>query len=279
MKMKAPKTASLLEILVEIAPDSSKNTLRSWMEEGRIEVSGKVIKNGKHLVKTGQEIVLGKRKQFIQDDIEILYEDDHLVVVYKPPGVLSVATDYDSKYNVHAYLKKRFKGRRVYPVHRLDREASGVMVFAYSKTCQEGLKSQFEEHSILREYIAIVEGDVLQNQGTWQSFLNEDSGYFVRSVPTADKGQLATTHYQVIKKKKGSTALKVTLETGRKNQIRVHCKEAGHPIIGDKKYGAKDDWFGRLALHALKLGFHHPFFEKPMLFERIPDGRFGQYLP
>ena len=273
------KAQPLFEALKEGFPDSSNNTLRSWIEDQRITVSRKVVSQAKYVVQPGQKIALGKRKLYMQEGIEIIYEDDHMVALYKPSGILSVATDFDVENNVHSFLKKRFHRRRVYPVHRLDREASGVMVFAYSDKMQYELKKQFEEHSISRQYIAIVEGDLNPTQGTWQTYLYEDGAYYVRSVSDPTLGELSTTHYKVIKRTKGTSTLLVTLETGKKNQIRVHCKEAGHPILGDKKYGSSLEQAGRIALHAFKLGISHPILEKPMIFKREAPSEFAKYLP
>lgn len=273
------KAQPLLEALKEGFPDSSNNTLRSWISEGRIYVGKKVAHGVKYIVQPGQKISLGKRKRYMGEGIEILYEDDHLVALYKPAGILSVATNFDLENNVHSFLKKRFNRRRVYPVHRLDREASGVMVFAYSEEAQRGLKKQFEEHSILRQYIAVVEGDVTPAQGTWQTYLYEDASYYVRSVSDPTLGELATTHYKNIKKTKTTSTLLVTLETGRKNQIRVHCKESGHPILGDEKYGSILEQAGRIALHAYKLGIEHPVLKKPVVFVKEAPSEFNRYLP
>src|SRR3989339_699702 len=261
------KAQTLLEALKEGFPDSSTNSLRSWIKDVRVTVSRKPATQSNQIVQPGQKIALGKRKLYMEEGIEILYEDDHMIALYKPAGILSVATDYDITYNVHSFLKKRFNRRRVYPVHRLDREASGVMVFAYSDKAQYELKKQFEDHSILRQYLAIVEGDLQPTQGTWQTYLFEDGAYYVRSVSDPTLGELATTHYKVIKRFKNTSTLLVTLETGKKNQIRVHCKEAGHSILGDKKYGSTLEQAGRIALHAFKLGIEHPILKKPMTFE------------
>ncbi len=273
------KVQPLLEALKEGFPDSSTNNLRSWLKDQRITVGKKVTTNTKYIVQPGQKIALGKRKLYMQEGIEILYEDDHMVALYKPAGILSVATDYDVMENVHTYLKKRYNRRKVYPVHRLDREASGVMVFAYTDAAQYQLKKQFEEHSILRQYIAIVEGDLQPTQGTWQSYLYEDGAYYVRSVSDPTLGERAVTHYKVIKRYKNTSSLLVTLETGKKNQIRVHCKEAGHSILGDEKYGSTLELDGRIALHAYKLGLEHPILKKPMMFQRDAPSEFTKYLP
>jgi tRNA pseudouridine32 synthase/23S rRNA pseudouridine746 synthase/23S rRNA pseudouridine1911/1915/1917 synthase len=243
-------------------------------------LGNKAVSYPKQAIEPGQTIQLTNKKHYMQEGIEILYEDDHLVVLYKPAGILSVATHYDLSYNVHAFLKKRFHNRRVYPVHRLDRDVSGVMIFAYTEEAQDHLKKQFEEHSILRQYIAVVEGDLQPSQGTWQSYLYEDKNYYVKSVSDPSLGQLATTHYKVIQRRKNTSTLLITLETGRKNQIRVHCKESGHPILGDKKYSSsKKQESNRVALHAYKLGIQHPILEKPMSFQREAPEEFSSYLP
>jgi tRNA pseudouridine32 synthase/23S rRNA pseudouridine746 synthase/23S rRNA pseudouridine1911/1915/1917 synthase len=274
-----PKAQTLLEALKECFPDSSNNSIRSWIKEERVKIGRKAAFDTKQMVQPGQKIELGPKKHYMEEGIEILYEDDYMIALYKPSGILSVASNYDPQQNVHNFLKKRFHNRRVYPVHRLDREVSGVMLFAYQEEAASRLKKQFEEHSILRQYIAIVEGELEPSQGTWQSYLYEDKNYYVRSVENPSLGQLATTHYKVIHRRKGISTLLVTLETGRKNQIRVHCKEAGHPILGDKKYGSSFESSSRVALHAYKLGIQHPILEKPMTFERKAPLFFERYLP
>lgn len=267
MQLIASDNTSLLEILAIIAPDSSKNTLRSWLEKGRVLVDGRVAKKGAQAILKGQTVSVGQRITFAPHEVKILYEDDHLVVVNKPEGLLSVSTDFDRKVNVHSILKRRFYSQQVYPVHRLDREVSGVMVFAYSEKAKEGLKKLFHIHDIQREYIAIVEGTFTEPKGTWESFLKEDAAYFVRSTSSPDLGKRSVTHYEVITSNAKFSLLRLTLETGRKNQIRVHCKEAGHPIVGDIKYGATTTHAGRLCLHARRLQFVHPVLEKPFHFE------------
>ena len=194
------KAQPLLEALKEGFPDSSNNTRRSWISDRRITVTRRVVSHPQLLVQPGQKITIGKKTIYMEEGVEILYEDDHIVALYKPAGILSVATDYDLLENVHSYLKKRFNKRRVYPVHRLDIEASGIMIFTYSDKAQYALKRQFEEHSIQRQYIAVVEGDLEQTKGTWQSYLYEDGAYYVRSVTDPTLGELATTHYKVIKR-------------------------------------------------------------------------------
>ncbi len=269
---------TLLEALGKLFPDSSKTTLRSWIEQGRICVNGQVCRNGRRAIQEGETVTLGKKTQFIEGGIEVLYEDEHLVVINKPEGLLSVATDFQKWTTAHAILKRRFHTGRVYPVHRLDRETSGVMLFAYSEKARDLLKESFLHHTIEREYFAIVEGTIEGDKGTWQSFLLEDSLQNVRSVARPEEGQLAITHYEVLKRKRSTTALRLILETGRKNQIRVHSKEAGHPVVGDKKYGATADLTGRLCLHARKLGFDHPILNKKLTFTSPLPSCFNPFL-
>lgn len=268
----------LLDALVELFPESSKNTLRSWIEKGRITVNGRMVKSAKQLVMPGEEISLGKKTQFIDENIEIFFEDEHIVVINKPAGLLTVATDFQKWNTAHSILKRRFHTGRVYPVHRLDRETSGVMMFAYSEKARDILKEVFMKHEIEREYFAVVEGTFEEDTGTWQSFLFEDEAHNVHSIKNQEKGQLAITHFEVLKRKRSTTALKLRLETGRKNQIRVHCKEAGHPVVGDKKYGSEVDLAGRLCLHARKLGFLHPITKKQLNFEAPLPHQFSPFI-
>jgi tRNA pseudouridine32 synthase/23S rRNA pseudouridine746 synthase/23S rRNA pseudouridine1911/1915/1917 synthase len=267
MHFKSPKDLLLLEALALLSPESSKNTLRSWIEKGRVAVAGSIAKKANMAVKQGEEVAVGKKVNFISRDIKVFYEDEHLIVLEKPAGLLSVMTDSNLSDNVHHVLKRRFYSQRVFPVHRLDRDTSGVMVFAYSEKAREGLKQQFMDHSISREYIAIAEGEVVPEKGTWKSYLREDKNYFVKSA--AHGGQLAITHYRVLKQDGKRSLLHLKLETGRKNQIRVQAAEAGFPILGDAKYGrGKKE---RLYLHARLLAFIHPATGKKLSFESPSD--------
>lgn len=249
----------LLERLTLEFPDSSKSTLRKWLKAGRIEVDGQKILEPHYEVDEKTQIHLRDKQKFLDFDIEILYEDRDLIVINKPEGVLSVATAFQSEETVHGVLKKEF--RRVFPVHRLDRETSGVMVMALSEEAREGLKEQFHTHSIHREYRAIVRGK-LEGSGTWKCRLLEDGNYFVRPHP---KGNLAITHYTVLNSRGKTTAIQFILETGKKNQIRAQSLAAGYPILGDQKYG--DTSSGRLHLHAYGLDFIHPITSKKMSFK------------
>jgi 23S rRNA pseudouridine1911/1915/1917 synthase len=261
MRTEIQEKSTLLEVLQRLSPDSSKNTLRSWVEQGRVLVDDKQITSWRHILQPGQLVKVGPKVFFADEGIRVLYEDSHLIVIDKPEKLLSVASLDETESNVHAILRRRLK-KRVFPVHRLDKDTSGVLVFAYTEVARDGLKEQFADHSIERVYYAFVEGTLTPPKGTWKSYLVEDESYFVKSSKT---GKLAITHYQVMNAKRGISLVKFQLETGRKNQIRVHASEAGHPVVGDTKYGGQSRRV-RLCLHAHILAFNHPVKKKRIRF-------------
>lgn len=263
MKAKIREKTLLLDVLQNLSPESSKNNLKSWVEKGRVQVDGVVVKRYVLTLEPGQEVTVGPKASFAEEGIKIVYEDRYLVVLDKPDHLLSVASLTEENRTVHAILKRRL-GKTVYAVHRLDRETSGLMMFAYTEEARDRLKKQFEAHEVSRHYAALIEGHLSPQQGTWKSYLQEDKNYKVYSAPT---GQLAITHYAVIGEKPTFSCVRFTLETGRKNQIRVHSSDAGHPIIGDRKYGARTNPYDRLCLHAFQLEFVHPFFNKKLCFK------------
>lgn len=272
MKYTVQHPATLLEALGMLAPDSSKTTLRSWLKEGRVAVDGTVLKDGSAIVAPGRTITLGAKKCLIGGGIEILFEDAHIVVIDKPSGLLSVATASETDKTAHSFLKDRYS--KVYVVHRLDKDTSGVMLFARTEQACRQLNAMFEKHDMRRCYTAVVEGKVDAPSGTWQSYLYEDEQYVVHSSPHPGRGALAKTHFEVETATNRYSLLVLTLETGKKNQIRVHCQEALHPIVGDKKYGALYDPIKRLCLHAHHLSFLHPITQKPLSFNSAPPKEF-----
>ena len=279
MKHILSKSMTLIEVLALLAPESSKSTLRSWLKTGRVKVDGSVEKVANHVIHAGQTVVVGEQPKFLEDEIRIIYEDRHIIAVDKPRGLLSVSTNFDETNNLHAMLKAKFRPRRVFPVHRLDQDTSGVIVFALSDAAREGLKIIFEKHEVDRHYAAIIEGHLPEKSGTWSSYQYEDKGYFVRTTQIPEKGKLAITHYSVLRESSKFSLLDLKLETGRKNQIRVHCQEAGHPVAGDTKYGASTDPIKRLCLHAFLLGLEHPVTKKKMVFESPIPSSFKQVVP
>ncbi len=278
MKIKLIKNTTLLEAMSLLSPDSSMTTLRSWLKEGRVAVDGKISKVAKMDLLEGQTVEILKRQKVIEGGLEILYADKLLVVIDKPSGLLSVSTDLEKDKTAFKILKNHFYPREVYVVHRLDQDTSGVMIFALEERTQNFLKGLFEKHDIERKYCAVIEGQLPQKSGTWTSYLKEDESYFVKSTPNPLEGKKAVTHYKVLGTKGDYSWIEVTLETGRKNQIRAHCREAGHPVAGDMKYGAKTDPANRLCLHAFNLGFKHPQTYKMMRFNSPYPRAFTQLV-
>lgn len=272
MKFIAAEIIPLLDALLLLAPQSSMTTLRSWLKQGRVFVDGVQQKHPKGLVQKGQVVTLSNRPRFVQGKLPIVYEDSHLVVVDKPEGMLSVATAFEKGETVHAFLKAKYGSGHVYPVHRLDQETSGLLLFALSERAKEKFRDLFAKHEVDRVYIAIVEGKVFPEAGTWTSHQYEDSNYYVHNTTDPMRGKFALTSYRVKGYLKKHTLLELQLETGRKNQIRAHCQMAGHSIAGDRKYGAKTNPAKRVCLHAHALNFVHPITGKQMKFTSpIPE--------
>lgn len=266
MQILVEKETPLIDVLITLSPTSSKTTLRSWIKEGRVFIDGKIAKQSNDVVGKGQQVSIGSKTKFATYGIPLIYEDQHLIAVDKPEGLLSVATAFEKGETVHALLKKKYHPRQVYVVHRLDQDTSGVMLYALSREGYQGLKLLFEKHTIERSYCGIVEGKLIPPEGSWKSYLYEDNNYVVHSTPNEELGRLSITHYKVLNSSDRYSLVNFTLETGRKNQIRVHCGDSGHPIVGDKKYGATSDPIKRLCLHAQSISFVHPVTQKQLSF-------------
>lgn len=205
------------------------------------------------------------------DRITVVFEDESLIVVEKPAGLLTMATETERSRTVYAVLRESTNRKRppekIFIVHRLDREASGLLVFAKTIEAKARLQDQFKDHSAGRRYIAVVEGRVTPDTFTIRSYLTENSAFRVYSTRQSAAGKLAITHVHVVKGSPKATLVEVRLETGRKHQIRVHLAERGHPIVGDKAYGSRSNPIRRLALHAAHLDFRHPLTGRAMHFE------------
>lgn len=209
------------------------------------------------------------RKKFVPAGIEVLYEDRDIVVINKSEGLLSVKANYETEKTAHHLLttyvnKGNPKGKlELFPVHRLDRETSGVLIFAKSMEIREKFAKQWK--NVEKKYVALVSGKLEEKTGIIESYLSDGEDYMVRSVKNPYDGKFARTRYTVIKEGANYSLLEIDLLTGRKNQIRVHLSEKGFPIVGDIKYGKNTK--GRLALHAWTIKFKHPFTNEEMKFE------------
>lgn len=208
--------------------------------------------------------------------LTILHEDQDIIVIDKSSGLLTVKANYEKQKTAQQILTdyvrrgSAISTRHIFVVHRLDRDTSGVLVFGKSYKTMEDLKRQWA--SVTKKYVAVVHGVLSEKSGTITSYLAEDDEYQVSSVRDPERGQLARTRYKVIKETKRFSLLEIELLTGKKNQIRVHLFEKGHPIVNDDKYGSKGRIGGRLALHSRYLSFNHPRSGKRVAFEaKVPD--------
>ncbi len=209
--------------------------------------------------------------RFLSKGLAVLYEDKDILVVDKPAGLLAVSTEREKSRTAHSLLTDYIRkgcGRsrkRLFVVHRLDRDTSGTLIFAKSEEAKLRLQAQWKQTE--KKYLAVVHGKCEKRSGTITTYLAEDKDYNVYSTSDSTKGRLSHTAYRVLRVMKGFSLLEVDLLTGRKNQIRVHLAGIGHPIVGDTKYGKEDDSQPRMALHARSISFKHPFSGKQLTFE------------
>lgn len=221
-------------------------------------------------------------KKYHPRGFEILYEDLDLIIGNKSPGLLSVAALWERENTVHNLLnqyvrKGNSKSRKcVYVVHRLDQATSGVLIFAKSEEVQFYLKDNWK--STIKTYYAIVHGTLAKKSGTISSYLTEDEDYVIHSGQNSESGKLALTEYTVLKETEKFSLLKINLLTGRKNQIRVHLADEGHPLVGDAKYGKGSTRYKDLALHSYSIELTHPFSKKRMKFTAPAPGYFRNLI-
>ncbi|TFE19699.1 RluA family pseudouridine synthase [Cohnella luojiensis] len=274
----------LLFLLDKLAPQG-RNSVKSLLAHGQVSVDDRVEKLYNHPLHPGQVVTVRKDRTTVAPPLvglKILHEDEAVIVVHKDAGLLSIATDKETELTAYrqltAHVRLENPANRIFVLHRLDRETSGVMMFAKSEKVQQ--KMQEGWHDIVKErlYVALVEGMVKKTEGTITSWLKETSTLKMYSSFTPNDGQHAVTHYKVLRANRNYSLLEVHLETGRKNQIRVHMQDLGHPIASDKKYGSKTKPFSRLGLHARVLAFEHPTTGKLMRFETdIPKQFLSQF--
>ena len=265
---------TLLSFLYGQLAHKSRTYVKSLLGNRQVSVDGKIVSQFDHPLSPGQKVEIGLKKYFPENEpagFKIVYEDNDLLVIDKPAGLLSISTEtekQDTAYSmVSDHVKKLNKSGKIFIVHRLDRETSGLMVFAKNEDIKHRMQDNWDDIITERNYLALVEGVPDKPEGTITSYLFEDKNFKMHSSPNPGKGLLAITHYNTLKKNRNFALLKVSLETGRKNQIRVHLQEAGHPVAGDKKYGATTNPIKRLGLHAQQLSFIHPSTGEKMNFE------------
>ncbi len=282
------ETYKLMDFMLDPPPGVIRNIsptrsdIKTWLKYGHLMVDGVVSTAYDTPVLPGQWVELNTTRPFVvfkSHRLQLVYEDDDVIVVNKSYGLLSVATKSRFKEEtafsiVRDYVKRQDPTNKLFVVHRLDRDTSGLMMFAKTQEAQEALRHNWNNMVLDRTYVAVVEGKVKEDDGFVKSWLAENKEYVVYSTDNPEEGRLAVTHFKVLRRGNGYSLMEFSLDTGRKNQIRVHCKDLGHPIAGDRKYGAKTSPIHRLALHARTLRFAHPITRKDMRFETPIPSRF-----
>ncbi|MFD2524099.1 RluA family pseudouridine synthase [Emticicia soli] len=273
------ETELLVFLLKKI--NKSRNDVKVLLRDKHIFVEGRAVTQFNHILKPGQVVEVKWKKgpeEQKQRGLSIVFEDQYLIVIEKQEGVLSIATEKQKDNNAYStlsnYVKKQSLGNRIFIVHRLDRETSGLMIFAKSERIQKLLQESWNDTIEERTYLAVTEGAVEKEEGTIVSYLVESKALIVYSTQNPDSGQKAVTHYEVLRRSSKYSLVKFNLETGRKNQIRVHAKDIKHPIVGDAKYGATSNPINRLGLHAWVLSFKHPITGENLRFETEVPAKF-----
>lgn len=273
--------AKLLEFLFTAMPDRKKTTVKDYLKHRQVELNGKVTTQFDVALAEGDTVRVNTSREFqtfSNPRLKIVYEDDDIIVVNKGYGLLSMGTDSKKEGTAYSllreYLKRKDPRNKIFIVHRLDQHTSGLMMFAKSIEAKERMQHNWNNMVLERRYVAVVENGALDpEEGEICSYLAENSAHEVYSVVNPGEGQLAVTRYTTLKTRGGYSLVELNLDTGRKNQIRVHMKDAGHPIAGDRRYGARTSPIHRLALHARTLRFVHPMTQKDMNFSTpIPAG-------
>ena len=266
------REAPLLEWMLSALP-GSKTKIKAVLQGHGIKVDGKQVTQFDFPLKPGMKVSVSKSKKndtFKSRYVNIVYEDRWLVVIEKKIGILSMAAGHGSL-NVKSVLDDYFKRTRqkctAHVVHRLDRDTSGLMIYAKDMQTEQLLERDWHGTVFDRRYVAVVSGEMEEDEGTIANWLKDNAAYITYSSPVDNGGKYAVTHFHTLKRTTEHSLVEFRLETGRKNQIRVHTSDMGHPVCGDIKYGNGDDPLHRLCLHAYVLCFYHPVTGKPMEFE------------
>lgn len=277
MKYKVKKEELLLNFLLSNVEGKSKNNIKSLLKWGNISVNGNKVMKHDFPLSIGDEVSVSFERQQVgnfKSKINIIYEDVNIIVVDKPSGLLSVDNDKASKSLfslVQEHLKNINKNNKLYLVHRLDKDTSGVIVFAKSVAAKKMYQENWDAIAIKRGYKAVVINNLNEDSGILKDYLVE-KGTNVYVTKNPNLGKEAITKYKVIKKGKGNALVSIELETGRKNQIRVQFADRKSPVLGDRKYGDGKSGFNRLALHADVLELRDPFSKKKLKFEsQVPS--------
>ena len=284
LAFKVTKDAVLIEFIMEKMYGISRNRAKALIANRVVLVNNAITTHPLAELKAGQVVQIDRSKRkmsFHSNELDIVYEDPYLLIIDKHPGLLSMSNNSRQQTVqtvLNRYLEKGGGRNTSHLVHRLDRDTSGLMVYAKDVQTQQSLINGWQQLVTDRRYIALVEGELENSRGRIQSWLTEDKRFITHSSPVDNGGKLAVTHYEVVASSNGYSLVECELETGRKNQIRVHMADLGHPVVGDHKYGSENDPIRRLGLHAYMLCFVHPVTGKHMRFETPVPALFEKCL-
>ena len=271
------RAAPLLEYLLDTIKGQSRSKIKATLQGRGIKVDGKLVTQFDFPLKPGMKIAVSKSKrndQFKNRFVKIVYEDNYIIVVEKNAGIRSMAAGHSSlnvKSVLDDYFQKTRQKCRAHVVHRLDRDTSGLMIYAKDMETEQVLEHEWHDIVYDRRYVAVLSGEMEQDGGTVANWLKDNKAYVTYSSPVDNGGKYAVTHFHTLARTTEHSLVEFKLETGRKNQIRVHASDMGHPVCGDSKYGNGDDPIHRLCLHAFLLCFYHPVTHERMEFEtQIP---------
>lgn len=273
----------LLEYLLATLP-GSKTKIKSTLQGRGIKVNGKTVTQYDFPLMPGTRISVSNSKKndtFKSKYVNIVYEDQYLIVIEKKPGILSMAAGHSTlnvKTVLDDYFKKTRQKCRAHVVHRLDRDTSGLMIYAKDMDTEQILEHEWHDIVFDRRYVALVSGEMEEQTGTIANWLKDNKAYVTYSSPVDNGGKYAVTHFYVLDRSTEHSLVEYKLETGRKNQIRVHSADMGHPVCGDVKYGNGDSPLHRLCLHAYVLCFYHPVTHRPMEFSTPIPPQFKEAL-
>lgn len=264
----------LLDFLLKNAGNKSRTKIKATLRGQGIKVNGRITTQFDYQLKPGMKVSISKAKrdgqQLVSRYVKLVYEDRHIVVIEKAEGILSMAAGHSSlnvKSVLDDYFHKSHQRCTAHVVHRLDRETSGLMIYAKDMDTEQILEHNWHDIVYDRRYVAVVSGEIEDDGGTIANWLKDNKAYVTYSSPVDNGGKYAITHFHVLARTTEHSLVEYRLETGRKNQIRVHSADMGHPVCGDMKYGNGDDPLHRLCLHAYRLDFYHPITGSRMEFE------------
>ena len=277
------KEAPLLEYLLATLA-GSRTKIKSTLQGRGIKVNGKVVTQFDYPLNVGDKVSVSQSKKndtFKSRYVTIVYEDQYIIVVEKKPGILSMAAGHSSlnvKSVLDEYFKKTRQPCRAHVVHRLDRDTSGLMIYAKDMETEQILEHEWHDIVFDRRYVALCSGEFAEQTGTIANWLKDNKSYVTYSSPVDNGGKYAVTHFYVLDRSTEHSLVEFKLETGRKNQIRVHSADMGHPVCGDVKYGNGDSPIHRLCLHAYVLCFYHPVTHRPMEFSTLIPSQFKEVI-